>query len=70
MADANTDPNLFVKAMAFTKNAHRDVYPAVDPKQPNLSQAGKVIVITGATRGLGRVRANRAKPRCERIKGK
>ncbi|CEN60529.1 hypothetical protein ASPCAL02965 [Aspergillus calidoustus] len=54
MADANTDPNLFVKAMAFTKNAHRDVYPAVDPKQPKLSQAGKVIVITGATRGLGR----------------
>ncbi|KAL3468719.1 hypothetical protein BJX99DRAFT_269285 [Aspergillus californicus] len=54
MADASIDPHLFVKAMAFTKNAHRDFYPAVDPKQPKLSQAGKLIVITGATRGLGR----------------
>jgi hypothetical protein len=55
MADASIDPHLFVKAMAFTQNAHRDFYPAIDPKQPKLSQAGKVIVITGATRGLGRV---------------
>jgi hypothetical protein len=49
------DPNLFVKAMAFTKTAHRDIYPAVQPTRPELSQSGKVIVITGATRGLGRV---------------
>ncbi|KAL2810346.1 hypothetical protein BJX63DRAFT_402405 [Aspergillus granulosus] len=48
------DPNLFVKAMAFTKNAYRDIYPAIEPTNPNLSQAGKVIVVTGATRGLGR----------------
>ncbi|CEN62070.1 hypothetical protein ASPCAL08709 [Aspergillus calidoustus] len=48
------DPNLFVKAMAFTKTAHRDIYPAVQPTRPELSQSGKVIVITGATRGLGR----------------
>jgi hypothetical protein len=50
------DPNLHVKAMAFTKNAYRDIYPAVQPTRPELSQAGKVVVITGATRGLGRVR--------------
>ncbi|KAI9373560.1 hypothetical protein BJX61DRAFT_502200 [Aspergillus egyptiacus] len=49
-----TDPNLYVKAMAFTKHAYRDIYPAVQPTNPELSQAGKVIVITGATRGLGR----------------
>jgi hypothetical protein len=42
--------------MAFTKNAYRDIYPAVQPTRPELSQAGKVVVITGATRGLGRVR--------------
>ncbi|KAL3443579.1 hypothetical protein BJX65DRAFT_298220 [Aspergillus insuetus] len=48
------DPNLFVKAMAFTKTSHRDIYPAVQPTRPELSQDGKVIVITGATRGLGR----------------
>ncbi|KAL4861953.1 hypothetical protein BDV12DRAFT_179590 [Aspergillus spectabilis] len=54
MASPNIDPNLFVKEMAFTKNAYRDVYPAIEPTQPKLSQAGKVIVITGATRGLGK----------------
>ncbi|KAL5333738.1 hypothetical protein BJX70DRAFT_47862 [Aspergillus crustosus] len=47
------DPDYFVKNMAFTKNAYRDLYPAIDPTRPELSQAGKVIVITGASRGLG-----------------
>ncbi|KAL4736098.1 hypothetical protein BDV11DRAFT_173214 [Aspergillus similis] len=73
MVEANIDPHLFVKAMAFTKNAHRDVYPAVDPKQPKLSQAGKVIVITGATRGLGRgfaVAFAQAKPAAIAILGR
>ncbi|GKZ33559.1 hypothetical protein AbraIFM66950_003464 [Aspergillus brasiliensis] len=54
MAEASIDPHLVVKEMAFTKKAHRDVYSAINPEQPQLSQAGKVIVITGATRGLGR----------------
>ncbi|KAL4977128.1 hypothetical protein BDW66DRAFT_133440 [Aspergillus desertorum] len=48
------DPNLHVKAMAFTKNAYRDIYPAIKPTRAELSQAGKVVVITGASRGLGR----------------
>ncbi|KAF4219804.1 hypothetical protein CNMCM5878_006698 [Aspergillus fumigatiaffinis] len=39
--------------MAFTKNAYRDIYPAVQPTRPELSQAGKVVVITGATRICG-----------------
>ncbi|KAL2840294.1 hypothetical protein BJY01DRAFT_236794 [Aspergillus pseudoustus] len=48
------DKDMLVKAMAFTKTGYRDIYPAIEPAQPKLSQAGKVIVITGATRGLGR----------------
>jgi hypothetical protein len=49
------DRDLFVKGAAFAKKNHRDVYAAIDPMRPELSQAGKVVVITGATRGLGRL---------------
>ncbi|KAF9892300.1 hypothetical protein FE257_002077 [Aspergillus nanangensis] len=50
----NFDPDMPVKADAFTANTYRDVYPAIDPTRPELSQAGKVVVITGGSRGLGR----------------
>jgi hypothetical protein len=43
----------FVKAQQFTPSTHRDLYPAIDPKQPSLSQKGKVVIITGASQGLG-----------------
>ncbi|EMD67194.1 hypothetical protein COCSADRAFT_178910 [Bipolaris sorokiniana ND90Pr] len=43
----------FVKAQQFVPVVHRDVYPAIDPKQSSLSQQGKVIIITGASQGLG-----------------
>ncbi|KAJ0423344.1 hypothetical protein BJY00DRAFT_60175 [Aspergillus carlsbadensis] len=49
------DRDMFVKGSAFTKKNHRDVYAAIDPTRPELSQAGKVVVITGATRGLGQL---------------
>lgn len=49
------DPDSFVKLDAFTSQTYRDVYPTIDPTRPELSQAGKVIVITGASRGLGRL---------------
>ncbi|KAL3457153.1 hypothetical protein BJX64DRAFT_25625 [Aspergillus heterothallicus] len=48
-----SDRNLLVKMGAFTKKNHRDVYAAINPTNPVHSQAGKVVVITGATRGLG-----------------
>ncbi|KAL4952092.1 hypothetical protein BDW69DRAFT_26956 [Aspergillus filifer] len=54
MADA-PDPDTYVKLGAFTSKIYRDVYPAVDPTRPELSQAGKVVVITGASRGLGQL---------------
>lgn len=43
----------FVKTMQFTRRTHRDVYPDIDPTQAALSQKGKVVVITGASQGLG-----------------
>jgi len=33
---------------------HNETYDAIDPKRPELSQAGKTIVITGAGQGIGR----------------
>jgi NAD(P)-dependent dehydrogenase (short-subunit alcohol dehydrogenase family) len=33
---------------------HVDTYDAINPTRPELSQAGKVIVITGAGQGIGR----------------
>ncbi|KAF2649126.1 NAD(P)-binding protein [Lophiostoma macrostomum CBS 122681] len=48
------DPEYFVKLQQFTPHTYRDIYPAIDPtKQPSLSQKGKVVIITGASQGLG-----------------
>lgn len=55
MAAPEQDPHQATKAFAFTTNIYRDVYPAIDPSQPELRQQGKVVVITGASRGLGRL---------------
>ena len=33
---------------------HNDTYDAINPKRPELSQAGKNVVITGAGSGIGR----------------
>ncbi|KAL9110345.1 MAG: hypothetical protein Q9227_005076 [Pyrenula ochraceoflavens] len=49
----NLPPDYFVTSMQFTPKAYTDVYPAIDPTQPALSQEGKIIIITGASRGLG-----------------
>ncbi|KAF2094740.1 putative oxidoreductase [Rhizodiscina lignyota] len=54
MSSTTPDPDYYVKLLAFTKSNHRDVYPAIDPTSPSLSQKGKVVVITGASRGIGR----------------
>ncbi|KAI0153633.1 hypothetical protein BJ166DRAFT_363038 [Pestalotiopsis sp. NC0098] len=50
---ASLPSDLIVKSWQFTKTTHSDVYPAVDPARPELSLAGKVVVITGASRGIG-----------------
>ena len=38
---------------SFTKNYHHEPYPAIDPTRPELSAKGKVIFITGGSRGIG-----------------
>ena len=59
MTDQTPDPDYYVKSQQFTKATHRDVYPAITPTNSELSQAGKVVVITGASQGLGaKVRRN------------
>ena len=39
--------------LQFTRTMYHDVYPAIDPTKPELSLAGKVAVVTGASRGIG-----------------
>jgi hypothetical protein len=51
----NLPEDHFVTSAAFTKQNHRDIYPAIDPSSPSNNQAGKVIVVTGASKGLGRL---------------
>jgi len=51
----NLPSDHFVALSQFVKTVYRDVYPSIDPRDPSNSQAGKVIVITGASRGIGRM---------------
>lgn len=39
--------------LQFTKNSQLDVYPEVDPSAPANSLSGKVVIITGASHGIG-----------------
>lgn len=50
----NLPSDHFVTLQQFVKTVYRDVYPSIDPQSPSNSQAGKVIVITGASKGIGR----------------
>jgi len=43
----------------FTQTLHHDIYPATNPTKSDLSQPGKVVLITGAGRGIGRSTALR-----------
>jgi hypothetical protein len=43
----------FLQQQRFTRSTHRDVYPFITPSNPVLSQHNRIIVITGASRGLG-----------------
>ncbi|THY10096.1 NAD(P)-binding protein [Aureobasidium pullulans] len=47
------DANAYTIPFQFTKSLRRDVYPAIDPKNPKLNAAGKVVLITGAGGGIG-----------------
>jgi hypothetical protein len=43
----------YVTQFAFTKALYRDIYPAINPDSENISQKGNVVVITGASQGIG-----------------
>ncbi|KAF7181115.1 hypothetical protein CNMCM7691_000244 [Aspergillus felis] len=43
---------------SYTKVTHSATYAGIDPTQPGLSTAGKVVVITGASGGIGRATAS------------
>ena len=45
--------DFFVTTGAYTPNVYRDQYPSIDPTSSALSQAGKVVIITGASDGIG-----------------
>lgn len=51
--DGQTPHDLSIHG-SFTKGIYRDAYPTIDPTRPALSQAGKVVMITGASKGIGR----------------
>ncbi|KAF2733625.1 NAD(P)-binding protein [Polyplosphaeria fusca] len=51
------DPDALTRPFAFMKTYHRDVYPLIDAKRPTNSAKGKSVLITGASRGIGKVLA-------------
>ncbi|KAF2474884.1 NAD(P)-binding protein, partial [Lindgomyces ingoldianus] len=54
MADAPLPPHTGY-AFPGLSNIHASIYPAIDTStNPSLSQPGKVVLITGAGRGIGR----------------
>lgn len=42
---------------SYTKLTYSATYPAINPSQPSLSTSGKVVLITGASGGIGRATA-------------
>lgn len=57
MADAPFDPDTYTKAFSLTTPYHRTTYPSLTPTNPALSFSGKVVLITGASRNVGRAPA-------------
>lgn len=49
----NLPTDFFVTSSAYTPTVYRDQYPSIDPRSAALSQAGKVVIITGASDGIG-----------------
>ena len=51
------DVNAFTSPFQLTKSMHRDIYPALDPANHQLSASGKIVIITGAGGQIGSVSA-------------
>ncbi|CZR51408.1 related to peroxisomal short-chain alcohol dehydrogenase [Phialocephala subalpina] len=50
---SSVDPNQFTTPFMATKTPRRDPYEAILPTNPANSQAGKIILITGGSAGIG-----------------
>lgn len=46
-------PDFWVTSTQFTPKTYQTNYPAIDPTNPQNSLAGKVVIISGASRGIG-----------------
>jgi hypothetical protein len=55
MASTKPNPDLMVHLQQFTPTYFHDVYPSIDPSNPLLEQKDKVVLIVGATGGIGPV---------------
>ncbi|KFX91762.1 hypothetical protein O988_07601 [Pseudogymnoascus sp. VKM F-3808] len=42
---------------SWTPTTRHDAYPSIDPSRPELSSKGKVVIVTGGGRGIGRATA-------------
>lgn len=51
---SNSDVDFITKLIQFTPTIRRDIYPAISPKAERNSAKGKNVLITGATRGVGK----------------
>ncbi|KAI0553979.1 NAD(P)-binding protein [Xylaria curta] len=49
-----SDPDAFTLPYQLTKQVRRDVYPLLEPTQPELSAKGKTVLITGVSGGIGK----------------
>lgn len=50
---ASIDLDAFTKPFQLTKSMHRELYPFLEPSNPELNASGKVVLITGAGGTLG-----------------
>ncbi|KAH0491654.1 hypothetical protein TgHK011_003075 [Trichoderma gracile] len=50
---SNQDFKIPYKVISITNKTHRTSYPAISPSRPALSQAGRTVLITGGSGGIG-----------------